>query len=382
MKFMPYIWGNIVRNKPRFAMTFLSIMIVFFLLGTLSTLRDAFGFGFAAAADDRLITYSAGQLVPISHFELIKQVPGVDPDRVTYVFWSGGFVGERENWIGGWAAHTVGFLGLHRDTLDIPQEQIERWRVDPVGVIVGSEAAELFGWEIGDTVQIQGGVPQAETQQRTWTYNVSGIFTPRTESMIDGRQFIGHFEYHARTRARGVNRAAWMHIGLLPGANPAEVSRLIDQEFENNVDSTQTMTEQIFGQQLVRRFGNVGLMITWVLIGSFVTLMLVVGTTLSLSIDERRNEFHLMRAVGYHSRLLSGFILGESIAIFLLGGIVGVALSYAVVPILQSVVQSAELDLYTIPLYFSTMVFVGVLVGVIPAIRAARDSRLTDMGAL
>ena len=39
MKFMPYIWGNIVRNKPRFAMTFLSILIVFFLLGTLSTLR-------------------------------------------------------------------------------------------------------------------------------------------------------------------------------------------------------------------------------------------------------------------------------------------------------------------------------------------------------
>ena len=77
-----------------------------------------------------------------------------------------------------------------------------------------------------------------------------------------------------------------------------------------------------------------------------------------------------MRAVGYHSRLLSGFILGESIAIFLLGGIVGVALSYAVVPILQSVVQSAELDLTSIPLYFSIMIFVGVLVGLIPAIRA------------
>ncbi len=382
MKFMPYIWGNIVRNKPRFAMTFLSIMIVFFLLGTLSTLRDAFGFGFAAAADDRLVTFSAGQLVPVSHVELIKQIPGVDPDKVMYTFGSGGFVGDRENWVGGWATHADGFLALHRDSLDIPQEQIERWRRDPIGVIVGSEAAELFGWEIGDSIRVEGGQPQAETMTRTWTYNVSGIFTPQTESDIDGRRFIGHFDYHERTRAFAPDRANWFHIGLLPGANPAEVSLLIDKEFENSLDSTQTMTEQLFNQQFARRFGNVGLMITWVLIGSFVTLMLVVGTTLSLSIDERRNEFHLMRAVGYHSRLLFGFILGESIAIFLLGGVAGVALSYAALPILQSVVQSAELDLTSIPLYFSIMIFVGVLVGLTPAIRVARDSRLTDMGAL
>ena len=44
--------------------------------------------------------------------------------------------------------------------------------------------------------------------------------------------------------------------------------------------------------------------------------------------------------------------------------------------------ESVELDLYSIPLYLSVMVFVGVLVAVIPVFRAARDSRLTDMGAL
>ena len=27
MKFIPYIWRNIVRNKPRFAMTFLSMFL-------------------------------------------------------------------------------------------------------------------------------------------------------------------------------------------------------------------------------------------------------------------------------------------------------------------------------------------------------------------
>src|SRR5213075_826027 len=71
--------------------------------------------------------------------------------------------------------------------------------------------------------------------------------------------------------------------------------------------------------------------VTAILGAVFFTILLVAGNTMAQSVRERTQELGLLKAVGFSNELVLGVVLGESLAITVLGGILGLLVGWLMV---------------------------------------------------
>lgn len=113
------------------------------------------------------------------------------------------------------------------------------------------------------------------------------------------------------------------------------------------------------------------------------TIMLVSSNTIAMSVRERSREVGILKTLGYTRGTILGIILGEAVAIALLGGVLGVLLASAMTGMVRNapgmmLQQLAELRL--VPSVAAMCLFVAALVGflsaLVPAYNASRVSIL------
>jgi putative ABC transport system permease protein len=98
-----------------------------------------------------------------------------------------------------------------------------------------------------------------------------------------------------------------------------------------------------------------------------------------VSVSERTHEIGIRKAIGAKRRAILLQFLLESSAICLVGGAIGVALSFAVAAVINKLVLPASVSLPIVFIALTVSVAVGVISGFIPAWRA---SRLNPIDAL
>ena len=119
-----------------------------------------------------------------------------------------------------------------------------------------------------------------------------------------------------------------------------------------------------------------------------VILLLILGNTIAMGVRERRHEYGVLRALGFLPRHVAAFVIGESTALGLLAGVIGVAVAYPLVT--YGLGRWIEENMNTLFAWFrvtpGVMVLslvlaaaLGALAGAVPAWRAAR---LTVIDAL
>jgi putative ABC transport system permease protein len=105
-----------------------------------------------------------------------------------------------------------------------------------------------------------------------------------------------------------------------------------------------------------------------------------------VSVDERIREIGLRRALGARRRHIQAQFLSEALALTLVGGVIGIALSYALsaaigtIPLMGPGFEdtSGKRDIHlaisfgTVALSTGILILVGVLSGLVPALRASR----------
>ena len=136
-------------------------------------------------------------------------------------------------------------------------------------------------------------------------------------------------------------------------------------------------------ESLMDAFNNV--MGVVVLIGLAITgVSLFVGgvgvmNIMFVSVTERTKEIGIRKAIGAKRRAILSQFLFESAAICLVGGAVGVVLSFAVAAIIDKLVMPASVSPAIVVTALLVALAVGVLAGIVPAWRA---SRLNPIDAL
>jgi putative ABC transport system permease protein len=91
------------------------------------------------------------------------------------------------------------------------------------------------------------------------------------------------------------------------------------------------MSEQALQASFLGMFSAVLQAIDVVSIVIMLIMMLILGNTIAMAVRERTSEYGVLRAIGFLPRHLVTFIVGEALVIGLLGGGVGVLLSYPLV---------------------------------------------------
>ena len=375
MKILKLIFKNSVRHKLRTSLTVLGIAIAVIAFGLLRTVVTAWYSGVEASNPNRLIVRQAVSFIfplPYSYLEKIKQVPGVK--EVTYANWFGGTYIDQSNFFARYAVDASTFFDVYKEFV-VPKDELDTFQKERNSCIIGSKIAQRYHLKLGDVMTLQGDIYPGQ-----WEFVVRGIYTPKYKS-TDADQMIFHWDYlDERMRVEMPGRegdVGWYVVLVNNAANTASVSKQIDALFKNSPAETKSETEGAFQQGFVQSSSAIITsmnFISFVIIG---IIMLVLGNTMIMSARERTREYAVLKTLGFSGKHLAAIIMGESLVISILGGVVGLLLTFPIVGTFAQFIPTGlfpvfEIKTITMVLAVSAALIVGVAAAIFPIQRALK----------
>jgi putative ABC transport system permease protein len=259
------------------------------------------------------------------------------------------------------------------DEFEIADGELESWKSRRDSFIAGRQLIDRYGWNLGDRIQLRGSYIALNLD-----LVLAGVYRGPDESVIYFHNAYLENSWLARTGETGT----YVLRVERPEDVPA-VTETIDALFENSGSPVKAMPEKQFRLQFVEMLGNVKMLIRSIMLTVLFTIILIVANTVAMSARERIAEVAVIRALGFRPRDVLWLVLAESVILSLLGGALGVA---AALPFTAALVEGmkkspAAMFAYNfrvppsaVAVAFAVSVAIGVLAGLVPAIRAARVS--------
>jgi ABC-type antimicrobial peptide transport system permease subunit len=231
-------------------------------------------------------------------------------------------------------------------------------RVRGKPLLLGKSAAESMEKAVGDSLRITGG-----------TFRIVGIYETG-DGLEDGGAVISLEE--AQSLLLQPRRVSMYYIRL---RSPDDEARLRQRVARTHADLTLSTTSEFADRQDMIEYLEGfawGIAALAILIGG-----VGMTNTLFMSVFERTREIGLLRAVGWRRSQVLRLILGESLALALLGGLVGSGLGIGMVSLLRG--SSGFMGMmgshFTPDLFaraFGTVIVLGFVGGAYPAWWASR----------
>jgi putative ABC transport system permease protein len=311
---------------------------------------------------------SLTQSLPASHQERIRQVPGV----VTTSAWSwfGGVYKEPKDFFARFAVDPDTIFNIHQDWIISP-EQLVAFKRDRTACAIGEKIAKDYNIKLGDRVTILGDIYPV-----TLELVVAAIYQhpPQTEALVFHREYLT--ELLPKTSNQRDSVGTYLILAQSPEQVP-RISRAIDAMFDNSPYPTRTESEKEFGRSFLAFLGNVKLFLAAVCAAVTFTILLVSANTVAMSVRERTRETAILRTLGYTPTEILELIVGESIVIALLGGLVGLGIGWLLATGLAAGggafgFQGLKWQAAAIVLLMA--VVIGFLASLVPAVIASRKN--------
>jgi putative ABC transport system permease protein len=393
MKFVPLILHHLRRNWIRTSSTIVAMTVCIFLFCTLQTFLKAVNWNLQSASSNRLIVRHRVSMVfniPVAYKARIQSVPGVQ--SVVAANWFGGVFRDMKNFFPNMAVEPEGYLAMYPE-FQLPEDQKKAWFADRRGCIIGRRTADRFHFKIGDTIAMESFIPPYRIG-KPWEFVVRGIYDsdPVRYPGTDLTMMYFNWDYlyetlHAIHPGSSYTAAGTYNVQIADASKAGEVSKAIDDLFENSDTQTRTETESAFRAGFLAMVGNLALLLNSIAIAVMFTILLVVANTMSMAVRERRSEIAVLKTLGFSSGLIMLLIMGEAMAIGLIGGGLGILLGHWAIQALPSVPFLGDavrgfpelgLTLPTAAIGLGTALALSLAAGIIPAWLAYR-ARITEM---
>jgi putative ABC transport system permease protein len=371
-----FVRKNLFRKKLRASLMIVSILVAFLIFGILASFYSAFTAGEDRAAADRLVVVNKinfTQPLPIAYYNRVKAIEGVR--QVAHLNWFGGYYQDPKNFLIVMAVQPETYMEVYGKDIDIPPDTQQAFVRERTGALVGEAMARKWGWKVGDRIPISSNIFSQRNGSRTWDFTISGIFKPRTPQ-IDTNFMVFQYAFFDETRSFGKDTIGWMVLQTTSPSLNDSIAKTIDQAFANSSAETSTDTEKAFNKAFAAQVGNIALIVSLVVGAAFVTILMIVGNTMALTIRERTREIGVLKTLGFTGPRILGLVLGESILLALLGGVPGLvlaalaafALRYSMGNFMPGFTLTWEIALMGVGL----MIALGLVTGLIPALTAMR----------
>lgn len=382
MKYFGLLWAGLFRRPARANLTLASLAVAFLLFGLLQAVHHAFYAGVDVSSAGRLITngrYSIIDLLPISHMNQIRAVPGVS--EVTHSSWFGGTYQDPANFFPKFPVDPTGYLDMYPEIM-LPAEQREAFINTRTGVVVARALAERFKWKLGDRIPIIADIWPGKNGN-TWQFDLVGLYDLPEDSSL-GDVMLINYAYFDENRLGAQGQVGWFISKVSDPNQGGEIAAQIDALFLNSNNETKTATEQEFFLSFAKQIGNIGLIVSGILAAVFFTILLVTGNTMSQAVRERIPELAVLKTIGFTNAHVLALVLAESVLLSLLGGVIGLALAAFVVPGLaqglRSFLPGMVLPGSALLSGLGLALLLGVAVGIFPAFRAMRLNIVDALG--
>jgi len=382
MNLATYARRNLFRRRGRTILTLIAVALAVLIFCFIRTAIVAWNAGVDEAATDRLATrhkVSITMQLPKHYIDDIRQVPDVKAS--TWANWFGakdpkkrlpffaGFAVDQDTW----------FDVL--DEMQVTPDVLATWKQTPNGAILGDKLAHALEVSVGDKLVINSDIYPGD-----WEFKVVGIYKAMRKT-ADRNTLLFRWDFlnNDPRAAFSKEKIGWMVSRITDSVHSADISRRIDAKFDTQDDQTQTMSERAFQLSFL---GGVSAILSVFAIGSLVILLimtLILGNTLAMNVRERTHEYGVLRAIGFPPGHILGFILGESVLVALVGGLIGIGVAFLVInlgvsPALEEAggpFQYFRTPGYLFGVALAAAVGLGVVAGAIPAFLGAR-LKVTD----
>lgn len=371
---------NAFRSRFRTIMTVLGVAVAIMAFIMLRTVLSAWTAAADHAAKDRVVTRHKVTFImpmPYKYLDEVRQIEGVKLAALSN--WFGGKDPKHPNeFFGTIAMQADDALAVYDEVL-VPPDQVESWKQNRRGAVVGDVLAEKLGWKLGDKVTLQGSIYPGD-----WQFEISGIYTANRKT-VDRMSFFFHWEYLnewvKQNRPEDADQLGWITVRVQPGESGPAVAKRIDAHFDSRDVQTASQDERSFNTSFLGMFSAVLKALDIVSIVILAIMMLILGNTIAMGVRERTHEYGVLRAIGFLPKHLVIFVLGEAGTIGLLGGLAGLGLAYPIVQ--QGLGRFLEENMGSFFPYFriepTTAVLalllamlLGLLAAVIPAYQASK----------
>jgi putative ABC transport system permease protein len=367
---------NLSRHKLRAILMIVCIVTAFAIFGVLASIERSVDAGQDLAAADRLVVVNkinVTQPLPLAYVDRVRAIEGVR--QVTHVNWFGGYYQDPKNFLAALAVDPVTYMEVYGAELDISPEARQSFIRARTGALVGEALARKWGWKVGDTVPIANNIFSQKNGSHSWDFTVVGIFNGKKPE-VDTDFMVFQYDYFDETRAFGQGQIGWMALRTVSPAVNDRVARTIDQTFANSSYETSTETEKALNRAFVAQFGNIKLIMVLVVGAAFVTILLIVGNTLMMSVRERTREIGVLKSLGFPASRILRLVLGEAVLLALIGGLQGLGWAalflFSVRGSVGGLVPEIPISPDVVLTGLALMLGFGIVTGLTPALVAMR----------
>jgi putative ABC transport system permease protein len=373
MKYLPLLWAALWRRKARTIFTLLSIVVAFLLFGVLETIDYAFAHPDAGQSGaDRLITtnkYSITLSLPSAYTQQLRSLPGVA--EATPLTWFGSYYQESKNFVFAVPIDTDSYFKIHRQDVLVDPQALKTFEQTRAGILVNAKLMEKYGWKIGDKLPLHSTIwTRSQDGSLNWTFDIVGVITS-TDATQDST-LLFHFEYFDEGRSFGKGTVGWFEVSIAEPAQAAPMAQKIDALFANSSNETKTQPAKDFLIAFVKQRGDIAFVLHAILGAVFFALLFLTGNTMMQSMRERIPELAVLKTLGFTDGKVFALLLAESLALCVSAAFVGLALSYKLLPIMQTALQGVELSGGMLLPGLLVAVVLALFVGLPPAVRANR----------
>jgi putative ABC transport system permease protein len=380
MKIVKLVIKNAFRHKLRTFLTIFGIAIAIVAFALLRTVVTAWYVGVEGSQADRLVTRHAVSFIftlPYSYLDKVKNVEGVD--EVTFLNWFGGIYKDKNNFFARFAVDAETIFDVYPEWV-LTEKEKENFKKERNACIVGRDIAKTYGFKIGDVITLEGDIFPGR-----WDFIVRGIYQPKYKT-TDATAMVFHWDYlnerMIQESPERANNIGWFAVRIDNPDDAAKVSNKIDALFKNSTAETKTETERAFQQGFIASSSAIieGMnAISFIIVG---IIMLVLGNTMIMSARERTREYAVFKTLGFSGSHLVGLIMGESLVISVLGGGVGLLLTYPIVAFFESVIPKGwfpifQIEPITLILAISAIIIIGLASSIFP-IQRALSTKIVD----
>jgi len=365
-----FVTRSAFRNRLRSFLTVASIGFSLLLLSIMLTIWRSFYIDKGAPdAALRIMTrhkVSLANFLPIYYRDKIRTVPGVV--HIVPMTWFGGtYIDNKpENYFAQFATDADEYFDVAADKIIAP-DQLTAWKKDRAGCVADSILAEKHHWKIGDHIHLQGTIFPTNLD-----LTLRGVYTidPPTSG------FFFHAKYLEESVSWFKDTAGFYFIRVDAPENMPNAARAIDAMFHNTPTPTKSESEQAFRLDFISTLGNVKAFILSICGAVVFTMLLVCANTMAMSIRERTREVAVLRTLGFTRDCIFRLLLSESLAIALLGGLLGILFAAAIIHAVSrpgiGIPVSMRMTWATALVVILVAALVGLVSALIPSYRASR----------
>jgi len=377
MRYLPLLWAGLFRKKARTTLTLLSIVVAFALFGLLQAVELAFESGADAADAKRLLTtarYSIIEPLPMAYQRRIEQVPGVV--GVAFADWFGAKYQNESNAFPVFAVDPTRYLDMYPE-FTVAREHREAFAKTRTGALAGQRLVDRFGWKVGQKLPISSEIHPKADGSMSWEFDLVGTIDADDPAVRGNTDMVLiNVAYFDEARQSGRGKTGWYIVRIADSGQARAISAGIDALFMNSPDETKTQPEKEFALGFAKQIGDIGALVTRILIAVFFTILILTGNTMAQSIRERIPELAILKTLGFSDGKITALVLAEAALLLVLGGGIGMGAAVAAMPGLNGATGGRFPPLFVGPdtwlLAAAVAGLVALCIGLPPAWRANR----------